>query len=63
MSDPRKVRYQLLREAGFTSYEANRLKDYSLEKIEYFIDMNKKYKEWLKHEVNAKGKKHGNHTK
>jgi len=55
----RQVKYHLLREAGFTSKEAVRLQDYSWEKVNYFVEMNSKYKHWLQSEMNQKGRKHG----
>ena len=56
----RKTKYHLLREAGFTSFEAQRLQDYSWEKVNYFVEMNSKYKHWLQNEMNKRGRKHGN---
>jgi hypothetical protein len=59
----RKVKYDLLRESGFTSVEANRLKDYSWDKVNYFVDMNMKYRTWLNEELNRKGKQRGKDSK
>lgn len=55
----RKIKYELLREAGFTGVEANRLKDYSWDKVNYFVEMNSKYKHWLQEELDKKGKPRG----
>lgn len=56
----RSIKYHLLREAGFTSREAQRLQDYSWEKVNYFIEMNSKHKHWLEKEINKRGRKNGN---
>lgn len=58
----RQTKYHLLREAGFTSREAQRLQDYSWEKVNYFVEMNSKYKHWLQSEINSKGRKNGNQS-
>jgi len=55
----RQTKYHLLREAGFTSKDAVRLQDYSWAKVNYFVEMNSKYKHWLQSEMNKQGKKHG----
>jgi len=52
----RKKKYTLLKEAGFNSYDANRLKDYSWDKVNYFIETNHKYKSWLEHEMKVRSR-------
>lgn len=54
--ESRKVKYSLLKEAGFTSREANKLKDYSWDKVNYFIEANYNYKSWLNHEIKVRSK-------
>lgn len=53
----RSIKYYLLKEAGFNSKEANQLKDYSWEKVNYFIDTNLKYREYLNQQIRLRGKK------
>ena len=55
----RSIKYYLLKEAGFNSIEANRLKDYSWEKVNYFIDTNIKYKNYIEEQIRLRGKKNG----
>jgi hypothetical protein len=59
----RSIKYYLLKEAGFNSREANQLKDYSWEKVNYFIDTNLKYREYLQQQIRLRGKKDGNKEK
>ena len=53
----RSIKYYLLKEAGFNSKEANQLKDYSWEKVNYFIDTNLKYRAYLDQQIRLRGKK------
>lgn len=59
----RSIKYYLLKEAGFNSREANQLKDYSWEKVNYFIDTNLKYKTYLDEQIRLRGKKDGRKEK
>lgn len=56
----RKENYKRLRAVGYNSYEANQLKDYSPQKVDYFIQMRKKFEDWKHETILKEGKKHGN---
>jgi hypothetical protein len=48
----------MLRRAGFNSKDANRFKDYSYEYVVKLCNLNKKYKAYLKEEMQRLGIKH-----
>jgi hypothetical protein len=56
----RSIKYYLLKEAGFNSREANQLKDYSWDKVNYFIDTNMRLKKYIQEQIKLRGKKNGN---
>lgn len=58
----RKEKYHLLRNAGFNSFEANKLKEYSWEKVHYFIVMQEKFERYKMKMIQEKGRKHGNQS-
>lgn len=52
----RKENYKRLRAVGYNSFEANQLKDYSPQKVNYFIQMKKQFEEWKHETIKEKGK-------
>jgi hypothetical protein len=52
----RKENYRKLREVGYNSYESNQLKDYSPQKVDYFIQMRKQFEKWKSEYIKEKGK-------
>lgn len=53
----RKERYEALRAVGFTSYEANKLKDRTWEKVNEYIAYRKAYNEYMDKLIERTGQK------
>ena len=54
----RNKHYRMLRRAGFNSKDANKFKDYSEQYVKKLCDLNIKFKEHMKQEMQRLGVKH-----
>lgn len=54
----RSNKYYALRKAGFTSVEANLLKDRTIKKVEYYCEINLNYLKWRNEIIKQEGRKH-----
>lgn len=55
----RKENYKRLRSVGYNSYESNQLKDYSPQKVDYFIRMRQAFEDWKEEFIKKEGKQRG----